>query len=273
MPYAETQRGRLYFEHFDFGPPWSRRTPVFLHHGVGITTETWNGWLPTLLAAHPVVRFDMRGHGRSSEAGTDFEPSFAAYAEDVRAVLAAAGYDRCHFVGESLGGTVGLYLASHRPELIAGLVVASTAYRGDDIKGYVDWAPTFAAGGSAEWSRQMMPYRFDFDRTDPRDLAWFEAEQAKTPENVVLGNFYMLRAADLTPALSRITAPLLVLSATVGPFVPADVAVELQQRVARAEVQYFEGARHAVIYSHAQACARAAVEFLARRFPEERVRA
>ncbi|MBI3964129.1 MAG: alpha/beta fold hydrolase [Chloroflexi bacterium] len=148
MPYAETSTGRLYFESYDFGGAWQHRTPILLHHGVGFTADFWDGWMPALLARHPVVRFDMRGYGRSAVPESGYPWSFESFTDDIRAVLAAAGYDRCHYVGESIGGTIGLYVGSHAPELVTSLVCASTAYRGDYIQSLDDWQPAFETGAA-----------------------------------------------------------------------------------------------------------------------------
>lgn len=95
-----------------------------------------------------MIRFDLRGYGRSDVPGSDFPWSFERYTADVFAVLGTAGHDRCHFVGESMGGTIGLYIASHYPGRVAAITAASTAYRGQAIRDLDDWAPTLQSGGS-----------------------------------------------------------------------------------------------------------------------------
>jgi len=267
LPHADTPDGPLYYEHVNFQPPWQRPTPVLLHHGIALTSDFWYDWLPTLAAAFPVIRFDWRGYGRSHVPGPGYPWSLEQFARDACAVLAAAGYDRCHFVGESMGGTTGLYLASHAPERIVTLTTASTAFDGRAVRGLDDWAATFAAGGAAAWSRAMMPRRLDIDRVDPALAAWFEREQARAAPHVVLGHAAVLRAADLTADLARIRAPLLVLTPGDSPFVSSAIAADLHRRVPGSELREFPGARHAVISSHARECARAVVAFIQRRAP------
>jgi pimeloyl-ACP methyl ester carboxylesterase len=267
LPYVDTPDGPLYYEHVNFQPPWQAVTAVLLHHGIALTSDFWYAWLPILVAHFPVVRFDWRGYGRSHVPAPGYPWSLEQFARDALAVLAAAGYERCHFVGESMGGTTGLYLASHMPERIATLAVASTAFHGQSVRGLDDWAATFAAGGAAAWSRLMMPRRLDLDRVDPALAAWFEREQARVAPHVVLGHAAVLRGADLTADLARIRAPLLVLTPGDSPFVSSAVAADLHARVPGSELLAFPGARHAVISSHARECAAAVVEFIQRRAP------
>lgn len=261
---VETPGGHLAYEVVSYCGPWQNEDPILLHHGVGLHARFWDGWLPTLTARYPVVRFDMRGHGRSAVPPPDHAWSFDGFAADVLAVLKAAGYERCHFVGESLGGTIGLYLASRYPERIRSLAVLSTAYQGRRIANLDDWAAAFAAGGAA-WSRLMMPRRLDPAAVSRGLYAWFEAEQAKAVGHVVLSMVDVLRRTDLSADLPRIEAPCLVLTPLDSPFVSAELASDLQRLVPRAEIQYFRGARHGLFVSHALQCARAVVDFLARR--------
>ncbi|HZJ26250.1 MAG TPA: alpha/beta fold hydrolase, partial [Acidimicrobiia bacterium] len=76
---------------------------VLLVHGITESHETWQPVIDRLRNTHRVVWLDLRGHGRSSPADRyDLE----AMAGDVIAVSAAAGLDRPHLVGHSLGGAV-----------------------------------------------------------------------------------------------------------------------------------------------------------------------
>src|SRR4051812_7924969 len=267
MPYADTPDGPLYYEHFNFQPPWQAATPVLLHHGIALSSDFWYAWLPILAAAFPVIRFDWRGSGRSHVPEPGYPWSLEQFARDALAVLAAAGYERCHFVGESMGGTTGLYLASHAPERVVTLAVASTAFHGEYVRGLDDWEATFATGGAAAWSRMMMPGRLDLERVDPALAAWFEREQARVAPHVVLGHAAVLHGADLTADLARIRAPLLVLTPSGSPFVSSAIADDLHARVPGSELIAFPDARHAVITSHARECAAAVVDFIRRRAP------
>src|SRR4051812_34956711 len=99
----------------DLTPPWrsAAGTIVFIH-GIGTTGDVWSDWLPVLADRYRLVRFDTRGFG-GSPASPDVTWSLDRLADDVLAVADAAGAAQVHLVGESLGGTVSLYLASRNP--------------------------------------------------------------------------------------------------------------------------------------------------------------
>src|SRR4051812_3677124 len=204
MPYADTPDGPLYYEHFNFQPPWQAATPVLLHHGIALSCDFWYAWLPILAAEFPVIRFDWRGYGRSHVPEPGYPWSLEQFARDALAVLAAAGYQRCHFVGESMGGTTGLYLASHFPERIVTLAVASTAFHGEYVRGLDDWATTFAAGGAAAGARMMVPGRLDLEPVGPGVAAWFERGEGRVAPPVVPGHPPLLRRAGLAAGPARL---------------------------------------------------------------------
>jgi uncharacterized protein YbjT (DUF2867 family) len=76
------------------------------------------------------VLFDNRGIGESDV--PDGPYSVRMMAEDAVAVLDAAGHERAHLLGTSLGGMVALQLALDRPERVDRLVLACTTPGGAD---------------------------------------------------------------------------------------------------------------------------------------------
>jgi pimeloyl-ACP methyl ester carboxylesterase len=112
------------------------RSPIVLLHGITLGAAVWPYQLRTLAdAGHRVVAVDLRGHGRSTdagdpEAGDDAEGAGAAskpspltldrLAADVEEVLAALDLRNVVLVGHSMGGMVALLMAERNPDLAAG---------------------------------------------------------------------------------------------------------------------------------------------------------
>src|SRR6202040_2928389 len=83
--------------------------PLLFIHGLGYDRVGW-GPLPGLLARDfHVITFDNRGVGESDVPGGPY--SVAQMAADAIAVLDAAGIDRAHVFGASLGGFIAQELA------------------------------------------------------------------------------------------------------------------------------------------------------------------
>ena len=256
----------LHWTSADLTSPWAPAagTIVFMH-GVGTTSDVWADWLPVLADRFRLVRFDTRGFGRSPAPSPGFPWSLDGLADDVLAVADAAGADRFHLVGESLGGTVALHLAARGEPRVLSLTIMSTSHRGASIQRVREWREFVGRHGMAAWSAMMMERRFAPGAIDSMRHDWFEREQAKCSADVTLDLADMLIGADLTARLASISVPTLVLAPDSSPFVPLEVAREIHRLVPDGELQVFAGVRHGFVLSHAREGAAALRAFLARR--------
>jgi 3-oxoadipate enol-lactonase len=103
--------------------------PLLLIQGLGYGGRGWGPVLEPLAEDFTVVAFDNRGFGASDVPAGPY--SIRELAEDARAVLDAAGLERAHVVGASLGGMVAQELALAYPERVDRLVLACTTPGGD----------------------------------------------------------------------------------------------------------------------------------------------
>ena len=101
---------------------------VLFVHGLGYDRRGW-GPLPDLVAEEfRVLLVDNRGVGES-----DFPPgpyTVAQMAADAVAVLDAAGVERVHVLGVSLGGYIAQEIALSSPDRVDRLVLCSTSCAG-----------------------------------------------------------------------------------------------------------------------------------------------
>jgi 3-oxoadipate enol-lactonase len=99
-------------------------TPVLLIMGHRYSSAMWYPALPALSAAHRVLWFDNRGTGETDSV-TGF--TVADMAADALAVMDAAGVQKAHVYGVSMGGGIALELAKLAPERVISLVLGCTA--------------------------------------------------------------------------------------------------------------------------------------------------
>ncbi len=258
--------GALYFEVIDATPRWaSEASLVVFHHGIGASADIWAEWLPALVDRYRIARFDTLGFGRSAVPGPGFPWSLEGLVEDVLAVARAAGADRFHLVGESLGGTVGLLLASRRPESVLSLTVSNASHRGGSIQRAREWREFIRTRGMAAWGEMMTPLRLDRDRVSEAQWRWFERAQADASADSVLDLADLLIGTDLSGELGRIRVPTLLLAPARSPFVPLSVMEEIHAAIKGSELQVWADARHGLPCSHGAHCGRALRAFLDRR--------
>lgn len=129
---------------FDVSGPAAGSGLVLLH-ALGLDRTLWDDLTPTLARSHRVVRLDFRGHGRSETPAAAW--TVDRLGRDVIAVMDAAGLERAHVAGVSLGGLVTLWLGIHAPDRVLSLVPANTAARIGTAESWRDRIDTVAAHG------------------------------------------------------------------------------------------------------------------------------
>jgi pimeloyl-ACP methyl ester carboxylesterase len=268
MPFATAPDGaRIYYEATSLVPPWREAAGVILmHHGVALNGDAWMDWEPTLLAAgYRVIRLDMRGFGRSESMAQGYGWSLPNFFADVDAVLAADNVEAFHFVGESIGGMIGLAYAARRPERLLSGAFLSTPFDGRRVQVVDHWRATIAARGIAGWADELMPMRFVEGDIEPSLYRWVRNLQASCSASAVCEQGEFIRTQDLTQELGEIRAPILILAPEGSPFVDRSMPADLHALVTTSELHWFPNQRHSLIMSRARECASAYTAFLKRR--------
>ena len=266
MAFVETRAGNLYYEITDITPPWIKDPETILfHHGVAGHPAIWTPWLGVLASRYRLVRFDMRGHGRSAIPDKGYKWSFDGLVDDLLFVADAAGSKRFHLVGESIGGTVGIACALSNSKRLHSLTLSNASAKGGLLGNVNVWREMVKTGSQSKWAAQMMEWRFHFDALDVASFDWYLELHETVSMDVCLDLADLLLGSDFTSKLGNIETPTLLLSPDDSPFIPARVMIDMCERIPGAEIQVFAHSRHGLPLSHGEQCARVLVEFLARR--------
>lgn len=106
--------------------------PVVLLHGLTATHRyVVMGSTALERSGHRVIAYDARGHGESTPAPAPGAYGYEELGLDLEAVLDASGVERAVLAGASMGAHTLLWLALHRPERVAGVVVITPAFAGE----------------------------------------------------------------------------------------------------------------------------------------------
>lgn len=132
---ATVNNTQLYYEEAGAGPA------VVLIHGFTLDTRMWDDQFLPLADHHRVVRYDLRGFGKSAV------PTGERYAHvaDLRALLDHLGIEQAALVGLSKGGGVALDFAQAHPSRVPGVALVDT------ILGGFAWSDAGRARDDAVW--------------------------------------------------------------------------------------------------------------------------
>lgn len=124
-------------------------TPLVLLHGMTGTWRVWKPVLPLLTGHHDVFAPTLPGHRGGPALPTDRPLSIAALADGVERSLDAAGIERAHLAGNSLGGWLSLELARRgRAESVTALSPAGGWRAPEDLQKTLDVIAAAVRAGS-----------------------------------------------------------------------------------------------------------------------------
>ncbi len=113
------------------GPRLGTAPVLWMIHGIGDSSRTWDSVLPLLAETCTVVAPDLLGHGASDKPRADY--SIGGFANGMRDLQEVLGVDRATVVGHSLGGGVALQFAYQYPERVDRLVLVSSGGLGAEV--------------------------------------------------------------------------------------------------------------------------------------------
>jgi 3-oxoadipate enol-lactonase len=212
-----------------------------LCNSLGTTLEMWDPQVEALTARFRLVRYDQRGHGRSPVPPGPY--SIEDLGRDALDLLDDLGIERASFCGLSIGGMVGMWLASEAPERIDRLVLCSTAPTLPPREQWIERAATVRADGvsaiaDAALDRWFTPLAPESLRES------FRAMLVGTPAEGYAGCCEALADLDLRDRLAAIVAPTLVVTGEGDPVAPPETGEQLAASISGARHVTVAGARH-----------------------------
>ena len=246
----------------DIRAPWADGAPVLFHHGIGTDLGIWSDWLPVLGPSHQLVRYDLRGFGKST-VPSGHRWSLDGLVDDYLSVADAAGLDRFHAVGESIGGTAVLAAALRTPERILSVTVSNGAHKGAGLGRVPGWRKAMAEQGIGPWADDMLERRFMPGGVAQAKREWFDRAQRQGSADAIVELGELLLGVDLSAELPRLKPPLLILAPQQSPFIAAPVFEDMHRLVPGSKLHRFADSRHDLPLSHGAVCATLVRDFIA----------
>lgn len=259
---AEVPGGTLAWEVAGDGPG-----VVLLHPGLW-DSRVWDEQFATFSGRYRVVRYDLRGYGRSSRPVPGQAYSHVA---DLLAVMAAAGLERAALVGNSLGGRVAVDAALTDPERVSALVLAAANVGGfeeteEEAAAYADVERAIEEAIQAGDARRAMELELSvWTATLGTDDAAGARIRQIAFDNVHVVTMDESGAARLDDAFARLAAirvPTLVLTADHDPPVFGRLGRAIAERIADARFVELEDCDHVMPLRRPDAFDRVVLAFL-----------
>ncbi len=221
--------------------PW-----VVLSHSLASSLKMWELQMEALESHFQVLRYDIRGHGRSEV--TEGPYTFDLLAEDVMGLLDALSIEKVNWVGLSMGGMIGQSIALNHPNRLQSLVLCDTMaiFPEESLPLWQERMESVKAKGmqaqlEATLERWFTP---SFLRLRPPILEVIRNEFLSTPVKGYLGCVEAICKLNFLDRLSEIEIPTLIMVGEDDPGTPVSASEAMHQRIPHSKLTIIPSARH-----------------------------
>ena len=234
MAFLQLEEVRLHYE-----LSGDAESPVLLFsNSLGTNLSMWDGQGAALEKQFRILRYDKRGHGKSSVPPSPYK--IEQLGRDVLGLLDGLQVDRAHFCGLSIGGLTGMWLALNAPQRLRKLVLCNTGARIGSDELWNARIESVRQGGTKAVAAVAVERFFspEFRARCPQATAEAQRALEATSSEGYMGCCMALREGDLRNRLSGIHVPTLIIAGSKDSATPAALGQFLHQNIKGA--QYIE---------------------------------
>jgi len=214
---------------------------LILSNSLGTNLGMWDDQATVLRERFRLLRYDQRGHGDSPVPLGPYKIEDLGL--DLLALLDRLEIEHASFCGLSIGGLVGMWLASEAPGRVGRMVLCCTAPRFDPEM-YDARARQVRAEGVGSIADTVLERWFtpEFRAARPETVEWAGSMLRGTPAEGYAGCCEVLRDTDVRSRLAEIRAPTLVVAGAEDPAATVDQAEEIHASIPEARLTIVEAA-------------------------------
>jgi 3-oxoadipate enol-lactonase len=239
VPFAERDGARLRYEVAGSGDV----PALLLINSLGCALEMWQPQCADFAARFRLIRYDARGHGQSS-LGNKAELTIADLTRDAIAVLEAAGAERAHWCGLSLGGMTAMWAAVHFPERVGAIVLSNTSAYLPPRENWDSRIETARTRGMDALVDTILGRWFtaEFRQQQPQAVQPIRSMLLATSPSGYAACCAAIRDMDQREAIGVIRLPTLVIAGARDPATPPEHAQQILQRISGARLTVLDAA-------------------------------
>lgn len=231
MPLTDPPKARIHYELS--GPPSA--PVVILSTSLGTDLTLWDPQTPEFSKHFRVLRYDMRGHGKSSVPAPPYSVE-ADLLPDVLALADSLSIARFHFCGLSIGGMIGMALALNASQRLLKLVLCNTAVQIGTQESWatrIEIARTQGMKQVAQVTRDRW-FTAKFQASDPEAVAkTLRVVESLDPQGYI-GGCCAVRDFNARNSVGGVSVPTLAISGTHDPAAPPADGHFLAEKIAGA---------------------------------------
>lgn len=217
---------------------------LVLGNSLGTGAAVWDRQAGVLGNGFRLLRYELPGHGGSAAAAGPY--TIAGLGAGVLALLDSLGIGRAGYCGISLGGMIGMWLASHAPDRVAVLGLVCTSAYLPPADGWYARAAQVRTAGLAAISAAVVSRWFTpaYAAAAPSVIKQFRAGLEDTDPEGYAGCCEAIAGMDQRPDLAGITAPALVMAGADDPATPPEHGAAIAAGIDGARLEVIPDAAH-----------------------------
>jgi 3-oxoadipate enol-lactonase len=215
---------------------------LMLSNSLGTTLNMWDDQVGEWSKHFRVIRYDRRGHGRSSVPQGPY--SMERFGRDVIAVLDALDIKKTNWCGLSMGGMVGQWLGANAPDRVEKLILSNTNFNYADKGPWNDRIKFVQEKGLAQLVDPNMERWFTkgFRERSPETIARMKEIFLQTDPAGYIASCEAIRDMNFTASNPSIKAPTLVIVGAQDPATPPSAGEAIAQQIPGAKVASLDAA-------------------------------
>ncbi|MEP5757733.1 MAG: 3-oxoadipate enol-lactonase [Litoreibacter sp.] len=216
--------------------------PLVFANSLGTDMHLWDSVLPFLPQGLKIIRYDKRGHGRSSVPNAPY--SMGALISDAERLLDHLQVKGCVFVGLSIGGIIAQGLAVKRLDLIRAMVLSNTAAKVGTVEMWQKRIDDIGATGLDAAADTVMQRWFSpaFCKSDA--VKPWRKMLIETPLEGYLGCSAAIQGTDFYTTTASLTLPTLAIAGSDDGATPSDLVRETADLIKGSHFHLMRGAGH-----------------------------